>query len=81
MARKVRHSALESRSARLRLGIRRKPYAGPSLARGISLLYRRNKTAGSWVVKASDGHGSYWTKVLAAADDFDTSDGKKVLTF
>jgi integrase len=37
MARKVSFSALESRSARLRLKIRRRPYSGPSLARGIML--------------------------------------------
>ena len=55
MARKVSFSALESRSARLRLKIRRRPYSGPSLARGISLMYRRNKTNGTWVLKASDG--------------------------
>jgi len=81
MARKVSFSALESRSARLRLKIRRRPYSGPSLARGISLMYRRNKTNGTWVLKASDGHGAYWTKGFALADDFEDSDGKAVLTF
>jgi len=72
---------LESRSARLRLQIRRRPYSGPSLARGIMLMYRRNHTNGSWVLKASDGHGAYWTKGFALADDFEDSDGKNVLTF
>jgi integrase len=81
MARKVRHSALESRSARLRLQIRRRPYSGPSLARGISLMYRRNKTNGTWVLKASNGHSAYWTKGFALADDFEDGDGKTVLTF
>jgi hypothetical protein len=81
MARKVRHSALESRSARLKLQVRRKPYPGPSLARGMSLMYRRNKTNGSWVLKASDGHGAYWTKRIADADDYADSDSKNVLTF
>lgn len=81
MPRKVSFSALESRSARLRLKIRRIPYSGPSLARGISLMYRRNKTSGTWVLKASDGHGAYWTKGFALADDFEDSDGKTVLTF
>ena len=55
MARKVSFSALESRSARLKLKVRRRPYSGPSLARGIALMYRRNKTNGTWVMKASDG--------------------------
>src|SRR5215813_4558691 len=81
MARKVSFSPLESRSARLRLKIRRRPYSGPSLARGISLMYRRNKTNGTWVLKSSDGHGAYWTKGFALADDFEDSDGKNILTF
>jgi integrase len=81
MARKVSFSALESRSARLRLKIRRRPYSGPSLARGISLMYRRNKTNGTWVLKASDGSGAYWTKGFALADDFEDADAKTVLTF
>jgi integrase len=81
MARKVRHSALESRSARLKLPVQRKPFSGPALARGVSLLYRRNRTNGSWIVKASDGHGAYWTKAFAQADDFDDCNGKTVLTF
>jgi len=78
---KPRASRLESASARLRLAIRRKPYTGPSLARGIKLLYRRNRTNGSWVVKASTGHGAYWTKAFASADDFEPSDGRTVLTY
>jgi hypothetical protein len=81
MARRVSFAALESRSARLRLKIRRRPYSGPSLARGISLMYRRNGTNGSWVLKASDGHGAYWTKAFALADDFEDADAKSVLTF
>src|SRR6187431_893459 len=81
MARTVSFSALESRSSRLRLKIRRRPYSGPSLARGISLMYRRNKTNGSWVLKASDGHGAYWTKAIGLADDFEDADAKSVLTF
>ena len=81
MARKVSFSALESRSARLRLKIRRRPYSGPSLARGIALMYRRNKTNGTWVLKVSDGHGAYWTNGFALADDFEEADEKNVLTF
>jgi hypothetical protein len=44
-------------------------------------MYRRNKTNGSWVLKASDGHGAYWTKAIGLGDDFEDSDGKNVLTF
>ncbi|MEH2563507.1 site-specific integrase [Bradyrhizobium sp. AZCC 2289] len=81
MARKHRNSSLESRTARLKLAVRRKPYSGPSLARGVALMYRRNKTNGSWVLKASDGHGAYWTKAIAEADDHDESNGKTILNF
>ena len=44
-------------------------------------MYRRNKTNGTWVLKVSDGHGAYWTKAFALADDFEDTDGKTVLTF
>ena len=81
MARKVSFSALESRSARLQVENPPQAYSGPSLARGISLMYRRNKTNGTWVLKVSDGHGAYWTKAFALADDFEDADGKTVLTF
>jgi integrase len=80
MARKVSFAALESRSARLKLKVRRRPYAGPTLVRGISLMYRRNKTNGTWVLKASDGHGKYWTQAFGLADDFEDA-GVNVLTF
>ena len=81
MARNVRHSSLETRTARLKLAVRRKPYSGPSLARGVALQYRRNKTNGTWVLKASNSHGKYWTKAIAEADDFDESNGSTILTF
>lgn len=81
MARKVRHSSLETRTARLKLAVRRKPYNGPALARGVLLLYRRNKTNGTWVLKASNGHGKYWTKSIAEADDHDESNTNTILTF
>jgi integrase len=81
MARKVSFSALESCSARLKLKVRRRPYSGPSLARGILLMYRRCKHNGAWVAKVADGHGAYWTKAFALADDFENADGKSVLTF
>ena len=81
MARRLRYPSLESRTARLKLSVRRKPYPGPALSRGVLLLYRRNKGNGSWVLKASDGHGKYWTKAIGEADDFDESNGETILTF
>ncbi len=81
MARKIRDSRLESRTARLRLPIRKKPYTGPALARGVHLLYRRNKGNGTWVVKAANGRGGYWTKGFKVADDLEDADGIHVLAF
>ena len=43
--------AFESRTARLRLAVKKKPYTGPTLAPGIILLYRRCQGHGRWVVK------------------------------
>ena len=81
MARKIRDAKLESRTARLRLPVQKKPFTGPALARGIHLLYRRNKGNGTWIAKASNGHGGYWTKGFSVADDFEDADATHVLTF
>ena len=82
MARNHRSSNLESRSARLRLAPRGKPYSGPRLGRGIRMDYRRNRTGnGSWIARGANGSGGYWTKVIAEADDYDESNGKIILNF
>ena len=81
MARRQRNNSLESRTARLKLAVRRRPYPGAKLARGKQMQYRRNKGNGTWLLKVSDGHGKPWTKAFAQADDFDDSDNKTILTF
>jgi integrase len=78
---KPRSPKLETPTARLRLSVRKLPYMGPKLARGIKLAYRRNKSNGTWVVKAADGAGAYWTKGIGEANDFEPSNGKTVLSF
>ena len=80
MARKVRNSKLETRTARLKLHIAKKPIferVGP----GLSLGYRRNQTAGTWVLKLADGKGGARTLAVGKADDFDDADGVDYLTF
>jgi hypothetical protein len=80
MARKLRHG-FGTRTARLKLAIRKKPYSGPSLVPRVTLLYRRNRGNGTWIVQAAAGDGrSYWTKAFAAADDYAEA-GETVLTF
>jgi integrase len=74
MARRLRSPTLETRTARLKLKVRRKPYF-ISVAPGISLGYRRNLGSGSWLVRAADGVGGAWTKRLATADDFEDATG------
>jgi integrase len=81
MARRHRNNSLESRTARLKLAVRRRPYPGAKLARGKQMQYRRNKGNGTWLLKVSDGHGKPWTKAFAQADDFDEGNNKTILTF
>ena len=80
MARRLRSPTLETRTARLKLKVRRKPYF-LSVAPGISLGYRRNLGAGSWLVRCADGKGGAWTQGFATADDFEDVDGNSVLDF
>jgi integrase len=80
MARRLRPPTLETRAARLRLKVRRKPYFVP-VAPGISLGYRRNLGSGSWLVRCADGKGGAWTKGFATADDFEDASGDAVLDF
>jgi integrase len=80
MARSTRSAKLETRTARLKSAVRKKPYF-VAVAPGVGLGYRRNKTAGSWVVRAADGKGGNWTQAFAVADDFEDADGTDVLSF
>src|ERR1035437_3519485 len=80
MARKVRSSVLESRSNRLKMRVAKKPVfvrIGP----GLSLGYRRNQTAGTWVVRVANGRGGSRTAAIGFADDHDEADGQRFLNF
>lgn len=79
MARRIRAN-LEDRTNRLRLAIARKPVFA-RIGPGVSVGYRRNATAGTWVVRAADGKGGAWTKAVGTADDYDAADGSRVLDF
>jgi hypothetical protein len=81
MARRPRASRLENRSNRLKLAVRWKPYDFTTISPGIALGYRRNQTAGVWVVRVADGKGGNWTKRVGLADDFEDADGTNVLTW
>jgi integrase len=79
MAPRVRSSKLENRSARLRMARRKKPYSVP-IMRGVHLLYRRNETAGPFMVRVCHGDED-WTEALGIADDYDEANGKNILTY
>ena len=81
MAPRPRAARLETRTARLKLPVRRKPHDFTTISPGIALGYRRCASAGRWVVKVADGHGGHWTKVVGIADDFEDADGEHVLTW
>jgi hypothetical protein len=78
-----RHRAprLETRTARLKLAVRKKPHHFAAISPGIALGYRRCVAAGRWVVKVADGHGGSWTKVVGFADDFESADGEHILSY
>jgi hypothetical protein len=80
MARSIRSTTLETRTNRLRLPPRVRPYA-VRVAPGVRLAYRRRVTAGSWSVLAADGNGGAWIKIFADADDFENADGENILDF
>jgi integrase len=80
VARRIRNTGFENRANRLKLPIARKP-AFVRVGPGVSLGYRRNVTAGTWVVRVADGKGGNWTKAIASADDFDEADGTGFLSF
>jgi integrase len=68
---------LDSKTARLRLPVRKKPYTA-RLAQGIRLAYRRNEGPGTWSVL---GGGGAWLKKIGIADDLDPADGVHVLDY
>src|SRR5947207_15059264 len=80
MARSTRSSTLETRAARLRLPIAKKPVF-VKIAPGVGLGYRRNGTGGTWVARVADGKGAHWTKASGNADDFDHPDGTARLDY
>jgi hypothetical protein len=69
MPRRIRSNILETRTARLKLPRRNKPYS-VKLATGLYLHYRRNERNGTWSVRIVRGRKIDWTKTLGPADDF-----------
>ena len=77
MARTVRDSKLDSRTAREKLRPRGKPYfrlLGPNLHLG----YRKGQHGGKWVMRRYVGDEKYVVETIGAADDLADADGAGV---
>ena len=80
MARSVRDSKLETRTARLKLRIGRRFWKG--IGKGLSIGYRRTVEGyGCWQVRRFDRSGSYTFSTLGKADDHQDANGIDVLDF
>ena len=80
MARTVRDTNLETRTARQRLATRPKPY-WRVLEKGLHLGYRRSASGGAWIVRRFVGDGRYSEAKIGAADDVQDADGVAVRSF
>lgn len=72
---------IDSRSARLALPRRRRPYGYTRVAPGIWIGYRRTTGAGSWDLRIANGRGDYRHEKIGTADDFEDADGEHVFDF
>jgi integrase len=80
MARTVRDTNLGSRSGRLGLAARGKPYYR-AIDPGVHLGYRKGRDGGKWVMRRYVGDGDYQVETIATADDKADADGAAVLDF
>jgi integrase len=80
MARTVRDSNLETRTARLRLPIRGEPY-WRALERSFALGYRRRAKGGTWLARWRPAVGGYSEHRIGTSDDFQDADGVAVLNY
>jgi hypothetical protein len=80
MARQVRNSKLDSRTARARLPSRREPF-WTVISAGCALGYRQGAKGGTWIGKYRDDQGRRHYQAFGAADDFRDADGLSVFSF
>src|SRR6516225_5431771 len=80
MARTVRNPKIDTRTARLRLSVRREPY-WTVVSAGCALGYRRGAKGGTWIAKFRDEGGNRHLEALGAADDAREADELTVFSF
>jgi integrase len=82
MPRKARNERLETRTARLKLAVRREPYWF-TFQEGRALGYRRlgSGKGGTWIARRYDPAEGRTYQALGDADDYLDADGADILTF
>lgn len=82
MARTVRNTKIDTRSARSKLPIQREPY-WTSISPGYSLGYRKNKNGGTWIARrySPDASPKMRYHAIGPADDVMDADGVSALSF
>jgi integrase len=80
VAKTIRGTRLESRTAREKLKPSGKPYFQP-LGPDLHIGYRKGKHGGKWVMRRYLGEERYVVETIGAADDFADADGLEVFTF
>ena len=80
MARQTRSGKLETRTSRLKLAVRGKPYF-VAVAPNVHLGYRRCAGPGRWIVRSGDAQGGVWTKKFALADDHEAANNGSVMDY
>lgn len=80
MARTVRDTNLDSRTARGRLAVRKKPY-WRKIDQGSHVGYYKGTRSGAWIARYFLGNGKYAESKLGTTDDVQDADGIAVLSF
>jgi integrase len=75
----MRAPKLETRSARLKLPVAKRPY-WTQIGKGVALGYRRNQGTGTWSVRVAKP-GGHWSQVIGEADDFADANGGTVMDY
>jgi integrase len=80
MARTLRDSKLDTRSARAKLKTRREPY-WRSISEGLAIGFRKGAKGGTWIARHYAPELGRRYQALGTADDVADADGEHVLSF
>jgi hypothetical protein len=80
VARTVRDSKLDTRTARIKLEARREPY-WRTLSEGLAIGYRRGAKGGTWIARHYAPEQGRRYKAIGTADDVADADGLHILSF